>query len=130
MHTISAYPDIDWPKFSQNFIESLGITFNPYTIQIEPHDYIAELFDAIARFNTIIIDFCRDIWGHTSRLVTSSKKLIAGEVGSSTMPHKVNPIDFENAEGNMGMANAMIRRIYRKSYLFLAGSVTLPTQPY
>ena len=96
----SAYPNVDWPKFSQNFIESLGITFNPYTIQIEPHDYIAELFDATARYNTIIIDFCRDIWSYIS-IGYFKQKVIAGEVGSSTMPHKVNPIDFENAEGNM-----------------------------
>ena len=109
----SAYPDIDWPKFSQNFIESLGITFNPYTIQIEPHDYIAELFDATARYNTIIIDFCRDIWSYIS-IGYFKQKVIAGEVGSSTMPHKVNPIDFENAEGNMGMANAMMTHLSQK----------------
>ena len=110
---LSAYPDIDWPKFSQNFIESLGITFNPYTIQIEPHDYIAELFDATARYNTIIIDFCRDIWSYIS-IGYFKQKVIAGEVGSSTMPHKVNPIDFENAEGNMGMANAMMTHLSQK----------------
>ena len=109
----SAYPDLDWPKFSQNFIESLGITFNPYTIQIEPHDYIAELFDATARYNTIIIDFCRDIWSYIS-IGYFKQKVIAGEVGSSTMPHKVNPIDFENAEGNMGMANAMMTHLSQK----------------
>ena len=109
----SAYPDIDWPQFSQNFIESLGITFNPYTIQIEPHDYIAELFDATARYNTIIIDFCRDIWSYIS-IGYFKQKVIAGEVGSSTMPHKVNPIDFENAEGNMGMANAMMTHLSQK----------------
>ncbi|MEB8433147.1 adenylosuccinate lyase [Cocleimonas sp. KMM 6892] len=109
----SAYPDMDWPKFSQNFIESLGITFNPYTIQIEPHDYIAELFDATARYNTIIIDFCRDIWSYIS-IGYFKQKVIAGEVGSSTMPHKVNPIDFENAEGNMGMANAMMTHLSQK----------------
>ncbi len=110
---LSAYPDIDWPKFSQNFIESLGITFNPYTIQIEPHDYIAELFDATARYNTIIIDFCRDIWSYIS-IGYFKQKVIAGEVGSSTMPHKVNPIDFENAEGNMGIANAMMTHLSQK----------------
>ena len=110
---LSAYPDIDWPTFSQNFIESLGITFNPYTIQIEPHDYIAELFDATARYNTIIIDFCRDIWSYIS-IGYFKQKVIAGEVGSSTMPHKVNPIDFENAEGNMGMANAMMTHLSQK----------------
>ena len=109
----SAYPDINWPQFSQNFIESLGITFNPYTIQIEPHDYIAELFDATARYNTIIIDFCRDIWSYIS-IGYFKQKVIAGEVGSSTMPHKVNPIDFENAEGNMGMANAMMTHLSQK----------------
>ena len=109
----SAYPDIDWPKFSQNFIESLGISFNPYTIQIEPHDYIAELFDATSRYNTIIIDFCRDIWSYIS-IGYFKQKVIAGEVGSSTMPHKVNPIDFENAEGNMGMANAMMNHLSQK----------------
>jgi len=109
----SAYPDIDWPQFSQNFIESLGITFNPYTIQIEPHDYIAELFDATARYNTIVIDFCRDIWSYIS-IGYFKQKVIAGEVGSSTMPHKVNPIDFENAEGNMGMANAMMNHLSQK----------------
>ena len=109
----SAYPDIDWPKFSQNFIESLDITFNPYTIQIEPHDYIAELFDATARYNTIIIDFCRDIWSYIS-IGYFKQKVIAGEVGSSTMPHKVNPIDFENAEGNMGLANAMMTHLSQK----------------
>ena len=109
----SAYPDINWPEFSQNFIESLGITFNPYTIQIEPHDYIAELFDATARYNTIIIDFCRDIWSYIS-IGYFKQKVIAGEVGSSTMPHKVNPIDFENAEGNMGIANAMMTHLAQK----------------
>jgi len=109
----SAYPDINWPQFSQNFIESLGITFNPYTIQIEPHDYIAELFDATARYNTIVIDFCRDIWSYIS-IGYFKQKVIAGEVGSSTMPHKVNPIDFENAEGNMGMANAMMNHLSQK----------------
>ena len=110
---LSAYPNVDWPNFSQNFIESLGVTFNPYTIQIEPHDYIAELFDATVRYNTIIIDFCRDIWSYIS-ISYFKQKVIAGEVGSSTMPHKVNPIDFENAEGNMGMANAMMTHLAQK----------------
>jgi adenylosuccinate lyase len=109
----SAYPDIDWPTFSQNFIESLGITFNPYTIQIEPHDYMAELFDAISRFNTILIDLSRDVWGYIS-LGYFKQKTIAGEIGSSTMPHKVNPIDFENAEGNLGIANALFSHLTMK----------------
>ena len=110
---LSAYPDLDWEKFAKDFVESLGITWNPYTIQIEPHDYIAELFDAVARHNTIIIDFCRDIWSYIS-IGYFKQKVIAGEVGSSTMPHKVNPIDFENAEGNMGMANAMMGHLSQK----------------
>ena len=110
---MSAYPNLDWTKFAKDFVESLGITFNPYTIQIEPHDYIAELFDATARFNTIVIDFCRDIWSYIS-IGYFKQKVIAGEVGSSTMPHKVNPIDFENAEGNMGMANAMMVHLSQK----------------
>ncbi|VAW68707.1 Adenylosuccinate lyase @ SAICAR lyase [hydrothermal vent metagenome] len=109
----SAYPDIDWPGFAQSFIESLGITYNPYTIQIEPHDYMAELFDAIARFNTILIDFSRDIWGYIS-VGYFKQKTIAGEIGSSTMPHKVNPIDFENAEGNLGIANALFSHLSMK----------------
>lgn len=101
-----AYPDVDWAEFSQCFVESLGLQFNPYTIQIEPHDYIAEYFHALSRFNTILLDFNRDIWGYIS-LGYFKQKTIAGEVGSSTMPHKVNPIDFENSEGNLGIANAM-----------------------
>ena len=101
-----AYPDVDWPLFSKQFISDLGLEMNPYTTQIEPHDYMAEQFDALARFNTILIDFCRDVWGYIS-LGYFKQKTIAGEVGSSTMPHKVNPIDFENAEGNLGIANAM-----------------------
>jgi adenylosuccinate lyase len=109
----SAYPDIDWQTNAQEFVESLGLTFNPYTTQIEPHDYIAELFDAIARFNTIIIDFDRDIWGYIS-LGYFKQKTIAGEVGSSTMPHKVNPIDFENSEGNLGIANAIFTHLAQK----------------
>lgn len=110
---LSAYPDVDWQANAQNFVESLGLTWNPYTTQIEPHDYIAELFDAIARFNTIIIDFDRDIWGYIS-LGYFKQKTIAGEVGSSTMPHKVNPIDFENSEGNLGIANAIFTHLAQK----------------
>jgi adenylosuccinate lyase len=108
-----AYPEIDWPAFADAFITSLGITMNPYTIQIEPHDYIAELFDAMARFNTILIDLSRDIWSYIS-LGYFKQKTVAGEVGSSTMPHKVNPIDFENAEGNLGVANALFNHLAGK----------------
>jgi adenylosuccinate lyase len=103
---ISAYPNLDWPNISKNFIESLGINYAPYSSQIETHDYIAEYFHALNRFNTILIDFCRDIWGYIS-LGYFTQKTIKGEVGSSTMPHKVNPIDFENAEGNLGLAIAI-----------------------
>jgi adenylosuccinate lyase len=110
---IAAYPEIDWPAFAKQFIESLGIDMNPYTIQIEPHDYIAELFDAMARFNTILIDLCRDVWAYIS-LGYFKQKTVAGEVGSSTMPHKVNPIDFENAEGNLGIANALFNHLATK----------------
>ena len=110
---LSAYPDFDWEKLSRDLIESLGLTFNPYTIQIEPHDGIAALMDAIARTNTILIDLSRDIWGYIS-LGYFKQKLKAGEVGSSTMPHKVNPIDFENAEGNLGMANAVLKHLAEK----------------
>lgn len=110
---MSAYPNIDWQKFSKEFVEGLGLTWNPYTIQIEPHDYIAELFDAIARFNTIVLDFDRDIWGYIS-VGSFKQRTIAGEVGSSTMPHKVNPIDFENSEGNLGLANAIFNHLSRK----------------
>ena len=110
---IAAYPEIDWPAFAKQFIESLGIEMNPYTIQIEPHDYISELFDAMARFNTILIDLCRDIWAYIS-LGYFKQKTVAGEVGSSTMPHKVNPIDFENAEGNFGIANALFNHLATK----------------
>jgi len=110
---LSAYPDLDWANFSQNFIESLGINFNPYTIQIEPHDYMAELFDAISRFNTVLIDFSRDVWGYIS-VGYFKQKTVAGEIGSSTMPHKVNPIDFENAEGNLGIANALFSHLGMK----------------
>jgi adenylosuccinate lyase len=110
---ISAYPDIDWEEFAQAFVESLGLTWNPYTIQIEPHDYMAELFDGMARFNTILIDYCRDIWSYIS-IGYFKQKTIAGEVGSSTMPHKVNPIDFENGEGNFGIANAIFSHLASK----------------
>ncbi len=110
---LSAYPDIDWAAGSQEFIERLGLSFNPYTTQIEPHDYMAELFDAMARSNTVLIDFARDIWGYIS-LGYFKQRTIAGEVGSSTMPHKVNPIDFENAEGNMGIANALYGHLSAK----------------
>ena len=109
----SAYPTIDWPAFSEDFVESLGLTFNPYTIQIEPHDYIAEYFHVLARVNTILIDFSRDAWGYIS-MGYFKQKTIAGEVGSSTMPHKVNPIDFENAEGNFGIANALMNHFSEK----------------
>jgi len=110
---LSAYSEIDWADNAKVFIESLGLDMNPYTTQIEPHDYIAELFDAIARFNTILIDFNRDIWGYIS-LGYFKQKTIAGEVGSSTMPHKVNPIDFENSEGNLGLANAIFGHMAQK----------------
>lgn len=111
---LSAYPKVDWQAFAREVVEQrLGLTFNPYTIQIEPHDYIAELFDAIARANTILIDLCRDVWGYIS-LGFFKQKTKAGEIGSSTMPHKVNPIDFENAEGNLGMANAVLRHMAEK----------------
>lgn len=110
---LSAYPNIDWQAHSQNFVESLGLTWNPYTTQIEPHDYIAELFHNIARFNTIIIDFDRDIWAYISRGFFKQKQ-IEGEIGSSTMPHKVNPIDFENSEGNLGLANAVLGHMAEK----------------
>lgn len=110
---LSAYPDVDWQNHSQQFVESLGLTWNPYTTQIEPHDYIAELFQAVERFNTIIIDFDRDVWGYIS-LGYFKQKTIAGEVGSSTMPHKVNPIDFENSEGNLGLANAVFQHLAAK----------------
>ena len=109
----SAYPEIDWQANAQTFVESLGLTWNPYTTQIEPHDYIAELFDAIARFNTILLDFDRDIWGYIS-LGFFKQKTMAGEIGSSTMPHKVNPIDFENSEGNLGIANALLQHLASK----------------
>ncbi len=111
---LSAYPELDWEANARSFIEeTLGLTFNPYTTQIEPHDYIAEMYDAVARFNTILIDFDRDIWGYIS-LGYFKQKTIEGEVGSSTMPHKVNPIDFENSEGNLGIANAILQHLASK----------------
>ncbi|QSX28644.1 adenylosuccinate lyase [Shewanella cyperi] len=110
---LSAYPEVDWHALSQRFVTSLGLNWNPYTTQIEPHDYIAELFDALARFNTIIIDFDRDIWGYIA-LGHFKQKTVAGEIGSSTMPHKVNPIDFENSEGNLGIANALMQHLASK----------------
>jgi len=109
----ATYADIDWQANADDFVGKLGLTFNPYTTQIEPHDYIAELFDALARFNTILIDFDRDIWGYIS-LGYFKQRTIAGEVGSSTMPHKVNPIDFENSEGNLGIANAVLSHLGAK----------------
>ncbi|SDZ06297.1 adenylosuccinate lyase [Nitrosomonas sp. Nm58] len=111
-HTI-AYPDLDWEKFARDFVEKLDLVFNPYTTQIEPHDTIAELFDAYARVNTILLDMDRDIWGYIS-LGYFRQKTKDGEVGSSTMPHKVNPIDFENSEGNLGIANALLRHLSDK----------------
>jgi len=110
---LAAYPDVDWPEFAREFVESLGLEWNPYTTQIEPHDYIAELFDAISRFNTILIDFDRDVWTYIS-MGFFRQKTVKGEVGSSTMPHKVNPIDFENSEGNLGIANALFEHLARK----------------
>lgn len=110
---LSAYPDIDWAAHGQRFVESLGLNWNPYTTQIEPHDYIAELFHSLARFNTIVIDFDRDIWAYISRAYFKQKQ-IEGEIGSSTMPHKVNPIDFENSEGNLGLANAILNHMAEK----------------
>ena len=111
-HSI-AYPEVDWEKFAKDFVESLGLFLNAYTIQIEPHDYIAEYFHALSRFNTILLDFNRDVWGYIS-LGYFKQKTIAGEVGSSTMPHKVNPIDFENSEGNLGLANAIFSFLSEK----------------
>ncbi|NOR81605.1 MAG: adenylosuccinate lyase, partial [Methyloprofundus sp.] len=108
-----AYPEIDWQDFSKNFVQSLGLFWNAYTIQIEPHDYIAEFFQALSRFNTILLDFDRDIWGYISQGFFK-QKTIAGEIGSSTMPHKVNPIDFENSEGNIGLANALFHHLAEK----------------
>lgn len=108
-----AYPEVDWPELSQSFVENLGLTWNPLTTQIEPHDFIAELLDAIARFNTILLDFNRDIWGYIS-LNYFKQKIATGQVGSSTMPHKINPIDFENSEGNLGVANALLHHFSSK----------------
>jgi adenylosuccinate lyase len=110
---LCAYPDLDWEALARDFVESLGLAWNPYTTQIEPHDYIAELFDAIARLDTILIDFSRDIWAYIS-IGYFRQKTVEGEVGSSTMPHKVNPIDFENAEGNLGIANAIFAHLGQK----------------
>ena len=110
---LAAYPDVDWAGMAKTFVESLGLTWNPYTIQIEPHDYIAELFDALARYNTVLLDFDRDIWTYIS-MGFFKQKTVAGEVGSSTMPHKVNPIDFENSEGNLGLANAIFAYLAQK----------------
>ena len=107
------YPNVDWQANAEAFVTSLGLTWNPYTTQIEPHDYMAELFDAMARFNTVLIDFNRDVWGYIS-LGYFKQKTVAGEVGSSTMPHKVNPIDFENSEGNLGLANAVMSHLAQK----------------
>ncbi|KEI71746.1 adenylosuccinate lyase [Endozoicomonas elysicola] len=109
----SAYPEVNWAEHAERFVTSLGLDWNPYTTQIEPHDYIAELYDAICRFNTILIDFDRDVWGYIS-LGYFKQKTVAGEVGSSTMPHKVNPIDFENSEGNLGIANAIMQHLAAK----------------
>ncbi|BBJ24140.1 adenylosuccinate lyase [Candidatus Nitrotoga sp. AM1P] len=110
---VTSYPEVDWESFAQRFVMARGITFNPYTIQIEPHDYMAELFDAYARTNSILIDLNRDLWGYIS-LGYFKQKMVAGEVGSSTMPHKINPIDFENSEGNLGLANALLRHLSEK----------------
>ena len=110
---LSAYPDVDWPALSRRLVEGLGLQWNPYTTQIEPHDWMAEYFDALARANTVLVDLCRDFWGYIS-VGCFRQKVVAGEVGSSTMPHKVNPIDFENAEGNFGVANALLRFMAEK----------------
>jgi len=110
---LAAYPDVDWEGFARRVVESLGLTFNPYTIQIEPHDCMAEYFDALARVNTVLLDLDRDVWGYVS-LGFFRQKTKEGEIGSSTMPHKVNPIDFENSEGNLGLANALLRHLADK----------------
>jgi len=110
---LAAYPAVDWERFTHDFVEALGLEFNPYTTQIEPHDALAELFDAYARINTILLDWCRDAWGYIA-LGYFKQKTKAGEIGSSTMPHKVNPIDFENSEGNLGVANALLRHLAEK----------------
>jgi adenylosuccinate lyase len=110
---VAAHPKVDWPRLAERFVASLGVAYNPLTTQIEPHDALAEAFDAIARLNTILIDLNRDVWGYIS-LGYFKQKVKAGEVGSSTMPHKVNPIDFENSEGNLGLANALLRHLSEK----------------
>jgi adenylosuccinate lyase len=110
---VAAAPEVDWPRLAERFVTSLGVAYNPLTIQIEPHDALAEAFDALARLNTILIDLDRDLWGYIS-LGYFKQKVKAGEVGSSTMPHKVNPIDFENSEGNLGLANALLRHLSEK----------------
>jgi adenylosuccinate lyase len=110
---LSAYPTVDWQVLAEKFVTDLGLAWNPYTTQIEPHDYIAEAFHCVSRYNQILLDFCRDIWGYIS-IGYFKQKTVAGEVGSSTMPHKVNPIDFENAEGNLGLANAMLQHLSEK----------------
>jgi adenylosuccinate lyase len=110
---IVAYPDLDWPSLAREFVESLGLDWNPYTTQIEPHDWMAELFQSLMRYHTILIDLCRDIWSYIS-IAYFRQKTIEGEIGSSTMPHKVNPIDFENAEGNLGVANALLDHLSSK----------------
>ena len=110
---LAAYPEIDWEAHARAFVTGLGLAWNPHTTQIEPHDYMAELFDAIARFNTVLIDFDRDVWGYIS-IGYFVQRVVANEVGSSTMPHKVNPIDFENAEGNLGVANALLHHLSEK----------------
>ena len=111
---LAAYPDFDWPAFAQGFVrQDLQLAWNPYTTQIEPHDFMAELFHSLMRFNTVLLDFCRDVWGYIA-LAYFKQKTVAGEIGSSTMPHKVNPIDFENAEGNLGIANALLDHLAAK----------------
>jgi adenylosuccinate lyase len=110
---VTAYPGFDWERFCRRFVERLGLEFNPYTTQIEPHDWLAELLDAYARANSVLLDLDRDLWGYVS-LGYFRQKVKAGEVGSSTMPHKVNPIDFENSEGNVGIANALLRHLAEK----------------
>jgi adenylosuccinate lyase len=110
---LAAYPSVDWPRLARRFVESLKLEWNPYTTQIEPHDWNAEYCDALARCNAVLLDLCRDFWGYVS-LGYFRQKVVPGEVGSSTMPHKVNPIDFENAEGNLGLANALLRFLSEK----------------
>jgi adenylosuccinate lyase len=110
---LSAYPETNWERFAEHFVTELGLTWNPYTTQIEPHDYVAEVFSICARFNTILIDLDRDLWSYIS-LGYFKQRTVAGEIGSSTMPHKVNPIDFENSEGNLGLANAMLNHLAEK----------------